>query len=197
MSGDEFVPSGDEYQFRVEFERPAPLFLEVITVQISVHARVESFQYAEIPSVSVFHVEGSAVSFAVGRGVLGHADRNLFEPAVGPFYVAVLRIDFKPAPLVFARRERAVHVVGLSGPEREEVADRPVFGRIGQVVRISHDTGLAFPHEPQVFVTPRFVNVFVELAQRYQRVRSRAERQHESDLRHVYAVLLRLIPGLH
>ena len=101
------------------------------------------------------------MSFAVGRGVLGHADRNLFESAVGPFYVAVLRIDFKPAPLVFARRERAVHVVGLSGPEREEVADRLVFGRIGQVVRISHDAGLAFPHEPKIFVKFRFVDFFV------------------------------------
>ena len=64
--GDVFVPSGDEHQFRVELKRAVPLLLEIPSVQIAVHARVESFQYAEIPSVSVFHVEGSAVSFAVG-----------------------------------------------------------------------------------------------------------------------------------
>ena len=133
------------------------------------------------------------MSFPVGRRVLRDADGHLFEVAVRAFDVSVLRIDLEPAPLVVARR--AVDIVGLAGAEREEIGDRPVGGRVGQVVGIGHDTGFAFPDEPQVFVASGLVQVVIELPQRDERVRSRAEREHESYFRNVHSVFLRLIPG--
>ena len=61
------------------------------------------------------------MSFECERSVLGQTDRDLLESAVGPFYVAVLRVDFEPTPLVVPVRERAVYVVGLPGAECEEI----------------------------------------------------------------------------
>ena len=95
-AGDVFVPSGDEHQFRVELKRAVPLLLEIPSVQISVHARVESFQHAEIPPVSVFHVKCAATSFFVRRGVLCDSDGYLFECSVSLFCKTVLRVDLQP-----------------------------------------------------------------------------------------------------
>ena len=134
------------------------------------------------------------MAFAVRRSVLSDADGHLFEFPRFVFDITVLRIDFEPCPLVVA--PRSVDVVGLSGAEGEELGDGPVFGRVGQVVGIGHDTGFAFPDEPQVLVAARLVEVVIDLTERHQRVRHRAERQHEGDFGYVHAVFLRLVPCL-
>ena len=77
-AGDVFVPSGDEHQFRVELKRAVPLLLEIPSVQIAVHARVESFQHTEIPPESFRLVERAKTASAGETGVLGHSDGHFF-----------------------------------------------------------------------------------------------------------------------
>ena len=159
LPGSEFVPSGNEYDLRVEFESAAPLFLKIPSVQVTVHARVESFLHRKTAAEGFGRVERVSMSSVLGGSVLRDSDGNQFEFAVGSLHVTVLRIVFEPSPLVVAAR--AVHVVGLPGPEREKFGDFTIRGSVQQRFGISHDTGFSLPHEPQVFVAFPLINIVV------------------------------------
>ena len=194
LPGDEFVPAGNENQVGIALQRIIPLLLDIQSVQVSILAGILPALLGITAPVSSRRIESTAVAAAGIVRILRHADHHLFAAAVRTFDKLMLRIGFEPTPLVGT--PGAVHDVGLTGTEREKIADRPVFGRIGQVVRISHDTGFAVQVKPKVFGPARLVNILIKLAQRNERPIHRPERQHERNLRHIHAVPLRLRPDV-
>ena len=91
-------------------------------------------------------IESTAVPSACRIRILGYTDHHLLATAIRTLHILMLRIGLEPTPLVGTHR--TVHNVGLPGAEGEELCDLLILFRIGQVVRISHDTGFPFPHEP-------------------------------------------------
>ena len=124
-SSDIFVPSGYEYQFGIEFESPIPLLLEIPAVEVSVDARIESFEHAEIPAEGFGFVECAKMASTGKIGILGDTDYGLFKTTIGKWCVAVLWVDLHPSPVVFSFR--AVDVVRLPRAESEKVSNFLVF----------------------------------------------------------------------
>ncbi len=188
------IPAGNEYELRVELECPVPLLGEVQAVHVRVGPAVVALALGVAAAVTVGQIERRAMAAARIAGVLGYTDRYLLIASAGKWNVAMLRVDLQPPPLI--RSRWSVDVVGLAGPEREELADLTsklrlclVAGHIGEVVGIGHDERLTLPEEPQVAPLAGLVEVRVEVLQARQAVGARAEGEHEDDLRRLYAVL--------
>ena len=114
--------------------------------------------------------------------------------AIGQRYIAVLRVILKPSPLLRKSRIRAVHIVGLTGTEGEEILYGTVRRIVGKVMRIGHDDRLSVPIKPQVLVFPFAIKAFVEMAQRGERMVAESEGKHKGNLWYIHTILLRLIP---
>jgi len=151
-AGDPFVPAGDEDELGVEFEGAPPLLGEVIAHVDGVGGGIFC---AVVPASAVGAVFVAHCGEFAFHGVLGDADGDLFDSAVGGAE-GVLGVDFEPAPFVWGGGARKVGGDGLA--VREEGLDCGVFDFCG----VGHDEGAIVPVEPQLLVVAFAVEFVIE-----------------------------------
>ena len=90
-----------EDQFGIEFEGPAPLFLEVPAVEVAVFSLVVAFGLAVAAPECIRQSKGATVSATADTGILAYAYNTLLVLTCRSVKsIAVSRIYLEPAPLL-------------------------------------------------------------------------------------------------